>query len=170
MDKEKIDRHFLRTLRIQKECEKFAPASLRGVEDFRSDICGLILVSIAASYENCVKSILIDFSSRRHVDFEFFINKNFDRLNSRIAVNDLYRYTKLFGVRVHNEFTRSLGARKTRIENINGKNIESCYKEILNWRHDFAHAAVQNTTINEAMLFHRYARHVIYSFHDAFEI
>lgn len=49
-----------------------------------------------------------------------------------------------------------------------GVNIETSYEQILDWRHDFAHARGRNTTIEEAVKTHTSGKRVLYLFDDAF--
>ncbi|WP_426163803.1 HEPN domain-containing protein [Sandarakinorhabdus sp. DWP1-3-1] len=146
----------------------FVPASMRGVTAFRADLAGMLVVSIAAAYESCVKDTMITHAARFNVEFENFTAKNYEKLNSRISVKDLKNYTKMFDPTIHEKFRLTLVRRKALMLRITGKSIESEFENILSWRHAFAHAGTRVTTIEEAANTHRIARIVIFSFFDAF--
>lgn len=160
--------HLDRVRDLAVEIDRHVPISERGSIDFRADLAGLLVVAIAASYEACVKETLVGYASLHSPAFAQFARNNYDKLSSRVSISDLNRYAELFDPQINIRFKQILRRRKERIDGFLGKNIETCYKQILSWRHDFAHAGVRNTTIEEAVATHRYARHVIYSFYDAF--
>lgn len=160
--------HFDRIERLVNEMDAFVPKDYKGVTEFRADLAGLLVVSIAASYESCVKETLVNYASNCHTLFGQFTANNFEKLNSKIAVSDLNRYTKLFDTGINKKFKSNLSRRKERIDKRIGRNIESSYEQILSWRHDFAHAGLRNTTIEEALITHRLAKRVLYAFDEAF--
>lgn len=164
-----LDTHFGRVDTLISEIEKFVPEGTRGAVPFRADLAGLVVVAMAASYEACVKGVLVSFASAKHVDFELFANRQFDKLSSRVAIKDLHRYGKVFNPSINSRFKAILTQRKTNIYNRTGNDIQKRYEQILEWRHEFAHGGVRNTTISEAVTFHTYAKRVIYAFDQAFE-
>lgn len=167
MSRRDLDDIFQRIDTLESHMANFVPVSARTVE-FRADLAGLLIVAIAASYESCVKETLTTYASRHHEAFGLFTQNHFQRLNSRVNLSDLYKYASTFGNAVHRRFGEGLGFRKRRIELATGKDITAMYKQVLSWRHDFAHAGVRNTTIEEALATHRFAKHVLYAFDDAF--
>ena len=143
------------------------PQSHRAVA-LRSDLAGLLVVAMAATYENCVKEILCDYATRHHLAFGGFTSRNYDKLNSKIRVVDLKKYCDLFHPDVGVKFKENLKKHKKAILDRTGYNIETSYEQILNWRHDFAHARGRNTTIEEAIKTHTSGKRVLYLFDDAF--
>lgn len=135
---------------------------------FRADLAGLLVVAMAASYESAVKEILIGYSSRHHVQFALFAQSHFAKLNSKINISDLNKYAKTFDPTVHRRFGIKLSARKELISSRIGKDITKSYEQILSWRHDFAHAGIRNTTLEEAKSTHNLAKRVLYAFDEAF--
>jgi hypothetical protein len=107
-------------------------------------------------------------ASSHNVAFGNFAVNNYSRLNSRVSIKDLHGYAKTFDSRVRDRFRTFLDQRKRQIDARLGKNIESAYGQILSWRHDFAHAGIRNTTIEEALATHRFAKRVLYVFDRAF--
>jgi hypothetical protein len=73
------------------EIHSFVQDDPRTVQ-FRADLAGLLVVSMAASYEACVKETLMNFAANHHAKFGNFAQNHFARLNSRIALADLYGY------------------------------------------------------------------------------
>ena len=149
------------------EIKEFVPDNSRTIT-FRADLAGLLVVSMAASYEASVKETLMGYAARHHTQFGHFAQNHFAKLNSRIKLNELYGYARTFDNRVHRKFGEVINAEKAGIFRRTGKDIASSYEQVLGWRHDFAHAGLRNTTINEALQTHRLAKRVLYAFHEAF--
>lgn len=135
---------------------------------FRSDLAGLLVVAVAATYETCVKEVLGSYAASRHVDFGSFAVRNYGKLNSRVRVSDLLTYCELFDPAIKKRFKERLSKRKAALLNRTKDNIEVSYEQILTWRHDFAHAWNKNTTIEEATRTHLAGKRVLYVFDDAF--
>lgn len=152
--------------RLYSEIVQFVPQDTQRIQ-FRSDLAGLLVVAIAASYENCVKEVLIAFCGSHSPVFGFFASKQYDRMNSRIAVADLKGYSRLFGDEISLRFRERLRGRRDAILNRTGKNISDIYDQLLQWRHQYAHSGQQNTTIEEAYAAHTFAKRVVYVFADA---
>lgn len=168
MPRADLDVHFNRIEELVTEMQRFVPSGAVGVAQFRADLAGLLVVSVAASYESCVKETLLTFASGHHAAFGNFTFNNYKRLNSRIRVNDLRRYARTFDDGVRSRFEILLDQRKQKIDARIGKDIKSSYEQILNWRNAFAHAGIRNTTIEEAISTHRLAKRVLYAFDEAF--
>ena len=168
MSRLELNSNFNRIKTLVSEIEQFAPVdNTRGIS-FRGDLAGLLVVLMVATYENCVKNTLVSYAYSCNDKFGDFTLNRFDRLNSRIAVGDLNYYAKMFGKSTHQSFKRLLSSRKERIQNFTGQNVEESYQLLLVWRHNFAHTGNRITTVEEAVRTHRFAKHVLYSFDDAF--
>ena len=168
MSRSDIDEHFSKIDELVEEIEEVVPSGTYRSIKFRADLAGLLVVAISATYENCVKMILCEYATRQHQSFGQFATRNFDRLNSRIKVSDLVKYCEVFDPQVCARFKDQLARRKRKLLERTGKNIQTSYEQILNWRHDFAHARIQSTTIEEAVTHHRFGKRVIYIFDGAF--
>ncbi|MHA7002703.1 HEPN domain-containing protein [Aeromonas schubertii] len=136
--------------------------------ELRADLAGLLVVSIAASYESCVKEILYNYSSSHNEKFAFFIENNFKKLNSKINISDLNQYAKMFDPAIHAKFEKELKRNRERVQKFSGKDIVGSYSTLLSWRHSFAHSAERKTTIEEALKTHRLAKIVIQTYNKAF--
>lgn len=163
-----VDVHFSRVESLVKDAERLVPEGTRGSTDFRADLAGLLVVAMAVSYETCVKTVLTDYAASRHVDFGIFTENNFSKLNSKVSVDDLAKYAKLFGGSAHANFMPTLKRKKDALFRRTGINIETSYGQILSWRHAYAHAGQRSTTITEAIKTHRYGKRVLYIFASAF--
>lgn len=168
MPRADLDVHFARIDGLVQEIGQFVPKDTTKTIQFRADLAGLLVVTIAATYESCVKDTLFYFANRHHSSFGSYVFNNYRRLNSRINLDDLNRYCKLFGDNVHKRFRQILTQRSGKLLDRIGKDIGKSYSQILDWRHDFAHEGKRNTTIEEAIVTHKLAKRVLYAFDDAF--
>ena len=144
------------------------PAKTPQASEFRADLAGLLVVAIAASYEACIKDILISFATRHHSVFGEFATNQYSRLNSKITISDLNSYCKTFSKSRHESFKQLLKQRSDKINERLGQRIENHYANILGWRHAFAHSWVRSTTVEEVIRTHKFAIRIIYCFDQAF--
>ena len=168
MRRSDIDIHFVKIDDFIGEINDLVPISNYKTIQFRSDLAGLSVVAMAATYETCVKETLYDFANRHYVAFRNFFLRNFNKINSRIQVSDLKKYCETFDPIVCTYFKEELKQRKNLLLQRVGRNIKSSYEQILSWRHNFAHAGIRNTTIEEAATTHRFAKRINYIFNEAF--
>lgn len=170
MSRADIDMHFATIDALVSEINRSVPPNgdYNSIK-FRADLAGLLVVAMAATYETCVKEVLCGYAGKHHAAFGEFAVRNYNKLNSRIQIRDLKKYCEVFDPEIAKRFKDSFLRRKTSLLSRIGKNIETSYEQILTWRHDFAHAKIQNTTIEEAAETHRIGKRVIYVFDDAFD-
>ena len=109
--------------RLANEIQTHVPDGVVATIEFRADLAGLLIVSIVATYESCVKETLIGCAGRHHAAFSEFCSRHYDKLNSKIGENDLYRYAELFDSRVSDELKRRLTLIRQRIELRRGVNV-----------------------------------------------
>lgn len=168
MPRPDVDAQLSRIDSLVLEINSQVPTSGYANVQFRADLAGLLVVAMAATYENCVKEILFSFASRNHPNFGAFTQRQYEKLNSKIRVNDLKKYCELFDPAICAKFKTSLSDKKSKLMDRANVNIETSYEQILNWRHDFAHTGARSTTIEEATKMHRYGKRIIYLFDQAF--
>jgi hypothetical protein len=168
MPRPEVDAQLIRIEELISEIDAQVPTNGYSNVQFRADLAGLLVVAMAATYENCVKEILVSYASNHNPKFGAFAQRNYVKLNSRIRVSDLKGYCELFDPEVCAKFKLSLSNKKKKILEKTNVNIETSYEQILNWRHDFAHAGVRNTTIEEASRTHLFGKRIIYLFDSAF--
>lgn len=164
MPRADLDVHFSKIDELIEEIDGIVPPSSYREVQFRSDLAGLLVVAMAATYETCIKEILFEHANQHHVSFGNFVSRNYAKLNSRVQIRDLEKYCKLYDPSLCVKFKAALSNKKRAILDRVGINIEASYEQILTWRHDFAHARIRNTTIEEAAFTHRFGKRVIYIF------
>lgn len=170
MPRSDIRGHFKKIDDLLKEIDKFAPAGMAYQStSFRSDLAGLIVVAVVATYETCVKEIISSYAHSKNQDFGKFAERNFERLNSKIKSGDLYKYCALFDKHISDKFKNNIDIKKSKLLNKTRHDIVVCYDQIFTWRHGFAHAWNKNMTIEEVVLMHKFGKRVIYAFELAFE-
>ncbi len=121
---------------------------------------------IVAHYENCVKETMISYASRHNQEFEGFVERHYDKLNSKIDPNNLRQYAKLLDPRLGEEFKLTLERRRKLFSKLSGRNVEKQLRTILGWRHEYAHAGNLVTTVEEALRTHRLAKIPIQTFEE----
>lgn len=148
--------------KMVKEFDRIAPSGVDKNTFVRSDLAGLLLIAICAVYENCIKKIMIEYSDGKHNEFSFFIENNYKRLNSRIRKNDLIKLLEMFSK------AKGIGF-KSKVKNfsnkVHGVNLGDTYDQLLSWRHDYAHAKVSSTTLEEIHKHHRVGKFVVFYFY-----
>lgn len=154
--------------RLAAEIDKYAPAAAAKSFDFRADLAGLLTVMVCASYENCVKAIIQDYAGRGSPLFRLYTENQYNKINSKIDINDLKKYTKNFHPDIAAHFETSLRTKNDYFLKRTKVSIKSRYSQILRWRHDFAHTGIRVTTVEEVIDHHRYAQRVIITFADSF--
>ena len=167
MAKDDIDASFRRIKQLVEDIDRFAPAHDPQAIGFRSNLAGLLVVLISATYENCVKETLISYASKHGSAFENFVINHYDKLSSRIRINDLKSYARTFDESTRQKLDALLRERSDRLSRFTGQDIVQKYNLILDWRHAFAHAGTCNTTVEEAFETHRLAKHVLYLYEEA---
>ena len=160
--------HFQRIDSLAKEIEKHVPLSKIGTAEIRADMAGLLVVAIVAMYETCVKETMIAYAGQKSLHLQGFVERTYDKLSSKIETGDLRKYAKTFEPELNEHFGEILRRRKQMADKLTGKNVETQLTTILKWRHQYAHAGIRLTTIEDPIKTHRLAKVVILSFHDAF--
>ncbi|HHH0660889.1 MULTISPECIES: hypothetical protein [Enterobacterales] len=127
-----------------------------------NEMSGLLSITISAIYENCIKFIMEQYSLHYHEKFNSHVKESYDRLNSRIRIENLKSYISALSGNKDN-FERYISVINRRYV----ENIEVKYEQILNYRHKFAHANINDTTIDELKVFFKFSKHVIYAFESA---
>lgn len=146
------------------EFDRVAPATESSNLLIRGELSGLLLVAICAIYENLIKQIMIEYADSIHIQFSYYIERKYGKLNSKISKSDLCEYLKLFSLNKEIAFKSEMEKIKSRL---NGIHPNEKYQPLLNWRHSYAHSKTPETTIEEAYKHHRYSKFIIYAFNKA---
>lgn len=168
MSRSDVAQNLRRINDLLEEFEVRIPAATPRNAAFRADLAGLLVVLIAATYENCVKDIFERYADSKHKSFSEYVGRKYDRLNSRINTRDLFEHAKNFDPDICEKFRDMLSRRKKAIAQRAGVDITESYEQILRWRHAFAHEGLRNVTLEEAAKFCRYANRVIIIYDAAF--
>lgn len=148
------------------DLNRIAPKEDLSLSEFRSRLAGLLLISVTSTYENCMRDIMVAHADRHNSRFSYYIERELERLNSKVNSHDLFKYTTKFGDSIYKNFKDSIN----RANKITASNITMKYDQLFKWRHNFAHSGTRVTTIEEVYLFHRYGRLVVYCFARSFTL
>lgn len=170
MSRIELDENFQKIDELIAEINSFAPAEASQNVGFRADLAGLLVVAIAATYENCVKQVMCGHATAHHAAFGQYASRNYDKLSSKIRINDLYKYCETFDPKIKANFKTNLKKKKEALLQRTHIDIVDAYHQILDRRNDFAHERIRNTTIEEATKFHSAGKRVLYLFDKAFRI
>lgn len=168
MSRADLNAHFSKISELVDEMNTFVPQDDNKKIQFRANLAGLLVVSISATYETCVKETLCEYAHRHHILFGGFADRNYEKINSRIRIDDLRRYCDLFGDSISCKFKATYRKKRERIRRTTGFDIEQRYSQLFSWRNDFAHGGIRNTTIEEVYSSHNIAKRVMYIFNEAF--
>ena len=168
MAQNQIDLEFRRIETIRNGILEYVPEENIKAVEFRANLAGLLVVATVASYENCVKLILTNYAGVTLKTLGRYVDMQYKKLNSRIRINNLKEYANLFSEGIHSDFKDKLEESRKAEKDKSGADIVGQYHQILEWRHDYAHSGLKNTTVNEAFHFHQNARRVIDCFASAF--
>ncbi|MEL6686357.1 MAG: HEPN domain-containing protein, partial [Pseudomonadota bacterium] len=144
----------------------------------RNEVAGMFAVTIAASYEGIVKDTLISYAGQFHPKYKDYVEANFKRLNARISIGDLGKYSRLFGLeewtghgvkKNSTTFHKFLQIYANKVERRFRTDLVANYENIFKWRHAYAHERSAIATFNEVYEAHRVAQYVILSFVKSFE-
>ena len=116
--------------------------TIRSITDpfILSRYTGFLSDSAVTVYELAIKTIFIDFASKKHNVFGAFTFSHFDRINGRIKLHELRKtHIRSFGDKYLNRFDRNLEKMENNILISEGVSVRNSYNNIIQWRHDFAH-------------------------------
>ncbi|VAO94990.1 Uncharacterised protein [Klebsiella quasipneumoniae] len=144
------------------QLDALAPVSDPSKSEERKKFSIFYVVCIAATYENCIRDILYDYSDFYHKKFSFQVERKYERLNSKIKFNDLKIIISSFDGNTKWFETKCLkiGRRKA-------LDLAKAYDQLLDWRHSAAHANKFPTSLEEIHNVHESVKYVIYSFEEA---
>lgn len=153
---------------LAEEIEQHIPSGRPSLNDFRSDLAGLLTVTSCATYENCVKMILQDYAGRQSNLFRIYAENQYEKINSRIDIGDLHKYCKTFHPAIARDFKERLDKAKRFYLDRTRLDIAESYGQLLKWRHSFAHSGARVTTVEEVLKHHKLGKRIIILFSDAF--
>lgn len=125
---------------------------------------GFVAVSAVTVYEIAIKSIFIEFGTKKHVVLGNFTKARFDRINGRIAYRSIWdEHVRPFGDKYVSRFKKQMAKEEQRGVQERGKSVISSYNNIVLWRNTFAHEGQvpANVTLNEAIEAYHEGKHVL---------
>lgn len=158
------EEYLLRADELIKNVVSHAPAPNPMTDDFRADLAGMLCVSCAAQYENCVKIIMIQHAKSYHGKFGGFVERHYTKLNSKINRDDLESYADVFDPSCASAFKSLVDASENRIALRTKNSVKGSYANLLRWRHNFAHSGVRSSTLEEVQRAHLFGKRVIHCF------
>lgn len=144
----------------------------------RNELAGMFAVTIVATYEGIVKATLIDYAERIHPKYGSHVENDFEKLNARISVDDLKKYSMMFGLPrweapqakpKNTVFDGKLAETRPIVERRFRRDMMGSYKNLFIWRNAYAHERSTSATLSDVYDSHRVAQYVIRSFVEAFE-
>lgn len=176
---EVLDENFQHIRSLARDIDEKLNGTSSAEQRLRNEIAGMFAVTIAASYEGIVKDTLVSYAGKFHPKYQEHVEKDFDRLNARISVDDLISYSRRFGLaewtghgvkKNSTTFHRILNERKAVVERRFRTDPIVSYNSIFTWRNAYAHERTTTATFSDVYEAHRAAQYVIRSFVKAFEV
>lgn len=144
------------------QLDALAPVSDSSKSDERKKFSIFYVVCVAATYENCIRDILYNYSDFYHKKFSFQVEKKYQKLNSKIKYTDLRTIISSFDGN-----TRWFDEKCSKIGRELSIDLKKAYDQMLDWRHSAAHANKFPTSLEEIHKTHDAVKYVIYSFEEA---
>ncbi len=108
---------------------------------------GFVSVSAVTVYELAIKEIFIEFARKKHNVFGHFTESFFDRINGRIKLRIVKKdYVGKFGIKYKKRFQRKIEQKSKEYFQLNHRDIQNSYANLITWRNEFAHEGIINTT------------------------
>lgn len=174
-----LNENFLHIRGLARDIEGRLSGTTTADQRLRNELAGMFAVTIAATYEGIVREALIAYAGKFHSKYRNHIEKDFERLNARISVNDLKAYSRRFGLaewtgrgvkKNSTTFHRILSERQSVVERKFRADLVRSYENIFTWRNAYAHERTTSATFSDVYKAHKVGQYVIRSFVHAFEI
>jgi hypothetical protein len=102
---------------------------------------GFVAVACVTVFEMAVKEILVSFANKKHAILGNVIRTRCERMNGRIQLDMLKQdYVLPFGDKYRNKLDRQVTSCVNAGLQTKRRDIRVSYKNIILWRHDFAHS------------------------------
>ncbi|MBP6379517.1 MAG: hypothetical protein KA312_03765 [Sphingorhabdus sp.] len=174
-----VEDNFRHIRNLARDIESILDGNSVAQQRLGNELAGMFAVTIAATYEGIVKETLILYASNFHSKYKNHVEKDFERLNARISIDDLKSYSRHFGLNEWHgtgsqknatTFHRVLFETKSVVERRFRRDLLTSYKNVFMWRNAYAHERSASVTFKDVYEAHRVAQYVIRSFVKAFEI
>ena len=163
MPQNKFEKHLTKVEGLATKMLSHAGQGSFSDQEFSADVAGFLSIAYAAAFEECIKDIFIEFARNEHKVLHSVISISFDRIDSKIRINDHIKdkYLKQLGSDYRDRFSSQLEAEEKKYNKDKKASIKTSYENIINWRHEFAHKLESNTTISEVQSAYDAAKKVI---------
>ncbi len=113
-------------------------------DDFiKSRYTGFVAVSAVTTFENNIRSKLVDFCTKKHKVFGSFSEAMFEKTNARIKLDNLRDdYLRRFGDRYLKRFNVKLNDIEQEKLVTGFGSVKGSYSNLVKWRHDFVHEGI----------------------------
>ena len=106
-----------------------------------SKYVGFVAVACVTVFELAIKEIIVSFADKKHQVLGTFVRNRCERMNGRIQIDALKQdYISPLGVKYKERFERKVTERATLTLRARHRDIRVSYRNIILWRHSFAHA------------------------------
>lgn len=109
---------------------------------------GFVSVAAVTVYEMAIKSIFIEFATKKHHIVKSLTKKYFERINGRIGAASIKDdYVSMFGQRYLLRYKKKLAANKAAYLKKNHRDFVNSYNNLITWRNAFSHQGELSTTV-----------------------
>jgi len=175
---ESLEENFRHIRTLAEDIEARLNGTSTADQRLKNELAGMFAVTIVATYEAIVKETLISYAGTIHNKYREHIEKDFKRLNARISIDDLYKYSHHFGLtdwagigakKNATIFHKMIIEKKKIVERRFRSDLLVNYKNLFIWRNSYAHERATSATFNDVYNSHRVAQYVIRTFVKAFD-
>ena len=118
---------------------------------------GFVSVAAVTVYEMAIKSIFIEFATKKHAVLESFTKNYFNQINGRIRPKHIKDdYVPMFGDKYLARYKKKLALNKDSYLQRNRRDFVNSYNNLITWRNDFAHEGRLSTTVTFAEVVQAY--------------
>lgn len=137
-------------------------------DELKSRYTGFAIVASVTVYETAVKDILLYFAKGRDHVFNEYLNNQFARLNTRIALVELKNYLKSFGFHYKATFDADIEALEESYMIEKSISVKAAYASMISYRNTFTHTGnpPQYATFEEIVACYEAGKEVIRVFHS----
>lgn len=174
-----VDENFRHIRFLARDIENRLGGTTTSDQRLKNEVAGMFAVTIVATYEGIIKDTLISYAANFHPKYQNYIEKDFEKLNAKISIDDLIAYSRRFGLnewsghkikKNSTTFHKILNEKKQIVARRFRTDLVQNYKSLFEWRNAYAHERATNATFKDVYEAHRIAQYVVRSFVKAFEV
>jgi hypothetical protein len=131
--------------------------------ELSSDFAGFTAIFYCSMVENAAREIFCDFGRSCHHALLHWISQETERMNSKISIDDLRSFCGRFGKSYSEAFTEYIKEEEEKLSGTSHVPLRASYKNLLLWRHAYAHSGEKKATLRDVAQTLSACRHVIYA-------